>query len=75
MPSLRSVLSSGTFWIVAVTHSGGSMVCTSVRILGTYFRDTSDGAISENQAEGVSVFVSMGMLVVLGLPLDWGWLL
>ncbi len=65
LPSLRSVLSNGTFWVVAIAHSGGSMVCSSIRILGTYFHDTSYGAISENQAGVVTLFLSVGVLVGL----------
>lgn len=65
LPSLRSVLSNITFWIVAIAHSGGLMVCSSIRILGTYFRDTSYGAISENQAGLVTLFLSVGVLVGL----------
>lgn len=65
VPSLRSVLSNGTFWVVAIAHSGGLMVCSSVRILGTYFRDTSYGAISENEAGAVTIFLSIGVLVGL----------
>ena len=42
-PSLRHVLKSGTFWIVAVAHTGSSMIRTSERILGSYFHDTSMG--------------------------------
>jgi hypothetical protein len=67
VPSLRSVLSNGTFWVVAIAHSGGLMVCSSVRILGTYFRDTSNGAISENEAGAVTIFLSIGVLVGLAL--------
>ena len=67
VPSLRSLLSNGTFWVVAVAHSGGLMVCTSLRILGTYFRDTSNGAISENAAGAVTIFLSVGILVGLAL--------
>ena len=62
LPSLRSVLSNGTFWVVAIAHSGGSMVVNSFRILGTYFRDTSYGVISENQAGLVTLFLSVGIL-------------
>jgi hypothetical protein len=67
VPSLRSVLSNGTFWVVAIAHSGGLMVCSSVRILGTYFRDTSNGAVSENEAGAVTIFLSIGVLVGLAL--------
>lgn len=65
LPSLRSVLSNATFWVVAIAHSGGLMVCSSIRILGTYFRDTSHGVISENQAGLVTLFLSTGLLVGL----------
>lgn len=67
LPSLRSVLSNGTFWVVAIAHSGGLMVCSSVRILGTYFRDTSYGTISENESGAVTMFLSVGILVGLAL--------
>ena len=50
-----------------MAHSGGSMVCTSIHILGTYFCDTSFGTISENQAGAVTVFLSVGILVGLGV--------
>jgi stromal membrane-associated protein len=67
VPSLRSVLSNGTFWFVALAHSGGVMVCTSVRILGTYFRDTSYGVVSENEAGAVTMFLSVGILFGLAI--------
>ena len=65
LPSLRSVLSNARFWVVAIAHSGGLMVCSSIRILGTYFRDTSYGTIPENQAGLVTLFLSTGTLVGL----------
>jgi sugar phosphate permease len=65
VPSLEHVLKSGVFWVVALAHTGSSMVRTSERILGTYFRDTSNGTLSENQAGGLSVFLSFG--TILGL--------
>ena len=65
LPSLRSVLSNARFWVVAIAHSGGLMVCSSIRILGTYFQDTSYGVISENQAGLVTLFLSIGVLVGL----------
>jgi hypothetical protein len=65
LPSLRSVLSSPIFWIVAIAHSGGLMVCSSIRILGTYFQDTSYGVISDDQAGIVSLFLSVGVVVGL----------
>eukprot|EP00557_Chaetoceros_sp_GSL56_P000789 CAMPEP_0176498812 /NCGR_PEP_ID=MMETSP0200_2-20121128/12553_1 /TAXON_ID=947934 /ORGANISM="Chaetoceros sp., Strain GSL56" /LENGTH=1286 /DNA_ID=CAMNT_0017897109 /DNA_START=159 /DNA_END=4019 /DNA_ORIENTATION=- len=67
VPSLRSVLSNGTFWFVALAHSGGVMVCTSVRILGTYFHDTSNGVVSENEAGAVTMFLSVGILFGLAI--------
>ena len=63
--SLRSLLSNGTFWVMAVAHSGGLMVCTSVRILGTYFRDTSNGTVTENESGAVTIFLSVGIFVGL----------
>jgi MFS family permease len=65
LPSLRHVLRSGTFWIVAFAHTGASMLRTSERILGTYLTDTSMGTLSENRAAGLAVFFSLG--TVLGL--------
>jgi len=62
VPSLRSVMFCGTLWVVAIAHSGGSMVASSVRILGTYFRDTSNGYIQETQAGVVTLFLSVGVL-------------
>jgi len=66
-PAIRSVLKSGTFWIVAIAHTGGSMVRSSDRILGTYFRDTSFGTLSENRAGGLAVFLSFGILIGLAV--------
>lgn len=67
LPSMRSVLSNGTFWIVALAHSGGLMVCSSVRILGTYFRDTSNGSISGNLAGFINISLSIGVLIGLAV--------
>lgn len=67
LPSLKRVLKSGTFWIVALAHTGSSMVRTSDRILGTYFYDTSNGQISESRAGGLVVYSILG--TVLGLVL------
>ncbi|GFH43657.1 hypothetical protein CTEN210_00130 [Chaetoceros tenuissimus] len=67
VPSVRSVLSNVTFWVVAIAHSGGLMVNSSVRILGTYFRDTSYGTISENEAGAVTMFLSVGVLFGLAV--------
>jgi MFS family permease len=67
IPSLDHVLKSGTFWIVALAHTGSSMVRTSERILGTYFRDTSMGTLSENRAGSLAVFAPLG--TILGLSI------
>jgi len=64
-PSLKHVLKSGTFWIVAVAHTGSSLVRTSDRILGTYLLDTSMGYLSESRAGGLSVCLSFS--TILGL--------
>jgi sugar phosphate permease len=67
VPSLRAVLKSGTFWIVAIAHTGSSMVRSSERILGIYFRDTSFDTLTENRAGGLVVFLSLG--TILGLAI------
>ena len=67
IPSLKHVLKSGTFWIVALAHTGSSMIRSSERILGTYFRDTSMGTLSENRAAGLAVFSSIG--TILGITI------
>ena len=41
IPSLRHILGSPTFWMVALAHTGACMVRTSERMLGTYFWQTS----------------------------------
>eukprot|EP00429_Kryptoperidinium_foliaceum_P015630 CAMPEP_0176034312 /NCGR_PEP_ID=MMETSP0120_2-20121206/16959_1 /TAXON_ID=160619 /ORGANISM="Kryptoperidinium foliaceum, Strain CCMP 1326" /LENGTH=286 /DNA_ID=CAMNT_0017367651 /DNA_START=55 /DNA_END=916 /DNA_ORIENTATION=+ len=60
-------LRSGTFWIVALAHTGSSMIRTSERILTTYFHDTSEGFLSQDKASGLSIFASLG--TILGLAL------
>lgn len=67
VPSLRSVLTSGTFWIVSLAHAGGSMVRSSERILGTYIRDTSGGTISEDKAGSFTIFLSLGIFFGLAV--------
>jgi MFS family permease len=62
LPGFNHVLKSGTFWIVALAHTGSSMVRTSERILGTYFHDTSFGYLSDNQAGSLVVFLSLGTI-------------
>lgn len=84
LPSIRNVLCSGTFWLVALAHTGASMVRTSERILGTYLCDTSSnygngiggsggsgsGSLSQTRASGLAAFLSLGM--VAGLVLAGG---
>lgn len=41
MPSMRRILSSGTFWIVALAHTGANIVRTCDRILPGYFAATN----------------------------------
>jgi MFS family permease len=60
IPSLRHILSSGTFWIVTLSHTGTSMVRTSQRLLGSYFFITSDGTLSYEQAVSYSIWHSIG---------------
>ena len=67
VPALKAVLKSGTFWIVAIAHTGSSMVRTSELVLSTYFRDTSFGTLSEDRAGGLVVFLSFG--TILGLAI------
>ena len=62
LPSLRHVLTSGIFWIVALAHVGSSLVRTSERILGTYFHDTSMGTLSETRAGSFTVYLSFGTI-------------
>lgn len=65
VPSAQHVLRSGTFWIVALAHTGSSMVRTSERVLATYLSDTSNQTMSENQAASYAVFLSLGTVVGL----------
>ena len=61
-PSLKHVLKSPAFYIVAVAHTGSSAVRTSERILSTYYLDTSLNTLSENRAGGLAVFLSFGTI-------------
>lgn len=65
LPSIRAVLKSRVFWAVAIAHAGATMVKSSERILGTYFRDTSYGVVTESKAGAMTVFLSLGMLMGL----------
>mmetsp|Transcript_4791 Transcript_4791/g.10559 ORF Transcript_4791/g.10559 Transcript_4791/m.10559 type:complete len:848 (-) Transcript_4791:199-2742(-) len=62
LPSLRAILLSRVFWAVATAHAGATMVKSSERIMGTYFRDTSFGEVTESKAGAMTVFLSLGML-------------
>ena len=75
-PSLRHILQSGTFWIVALAHTGASMVRTSERVLGTYLFETSSsssltssfspsGKLAPDRASGLAVFQAVGMVAGL----------
>jgi MFS family permease len=61
-PSLKHVLKSPTFYIVALAHTGSCTVRTSERILGTYYKDTSLDTLSENRSGGLAVFLSFGTI-------------
>jgi sugar phosphate permease len=61
-PSLQHVLKSPAFYIVALAHTGSSVVRTSERVLATYYRDTSLGTLSENRAGGLAVVLSLGII-------------
>lgn len=65
LPSIRAILLSRVFWAVAMAHAGATMVKSSERILGTYFRDTSYGVATESKAGAMTVFLSLGMLAGL----------
>jgi len=67
LPSMRHVLGSSFFWLVAVAHSGSSMAKSSLRIVATYLADTNSSRndISHLNMAGLSVFLSVG--TVLGL--------
>lgn len=66
LPSFRHVLTSGTFWIIALAHTGSSLVLSSQRILGTYFHDTSLGYLPDAQT-GNSLVVFLPLGTILGL--------
>ena len=68
-PSLKHVLKSPAFYIVALAHTGSMAVRTSERILSTYYVDTSLHTLSESKASGMAVWLSVGLifgLVVAG---------
>jgi hypothetical protein len=65
LPSVRHIVGSGTFWLVALSHTGASMVRTSERLLGSYFWITSDGTLSYDRAASLAVWHSVGTIVGL----------
>lgn len=65
LPSIQHVLCSGTFWLVALAHTGASIIRSSERILGAYLYETSDGSLSSSRSAGLAVFLSVG--IVAGL--------
>jgi len=69
-PSIKEVLSNGTFWIVSFAHTGGSIIRSSERILATYYHDTTHYHQSNNtditsnmnqSTSGLVVFLSFGL--------------
>lgn len=62
VPSIKHVLKSPVFYIVALAHTGSSAVRTSERVLGSYYMDTSMGTLSENRAGGLAVFLTFGTI-------------
>jgi MFS family permease len=65
VPSVKRLLQSGTFWSVALAHTGSSVIRSSERILGTYLADTSNGTLAEARAAGMAVCLSVGTFVGL----------
>jgi len=64
-PSVQHIVRSATFWIVAVAHTGSSVVRTSDRVLGTYFAATNAEELTSDQAASLAVWHSVG--TVFGL--------
>jgi hypothetical protein len=69
LPSLRTILSSGTFWTVSLAHTGGSIVRSSERLLGTFFENTSDGTVSKLESGEYPVVMAFGLITGLMI---WG---
>jgi MFS family permease len=64
---LRQVLSSMTFWIVAIAHAGDATIGTSQRVLGRYYFDSSGGTLPESKASGLAIVLPFG--AILGLAI------
>jgi hypothetical protein len=58
--SLREVLSSKLFWLLAFAQSGNGLVRTSERILGGYFSETA--GVDDDKAGGLTAVLSGGLL-------------
>jgi MFS family permease len=68
LPSLRHILTSWTFWVVALSHTGSSLISSSQRILGTYFYDTSLGYLPDAQSAGsLVIFLPLGTIFGLAI--------
>lgn len=68
-PSVRHIVRSPTFWLVAIAHTGASTIRTSERVLGTYFYATnsnsSSNGLSHERAASLAVFHSVGTVAGL----------
>ncbi|GMI45278.1 hypothetical protein TrCOL_g13310 [Triparma columacea] len=60
LDSLREVLSSKLFWLIAFAQSGNSLVRTSERILGGFFSETA--GVDDDKAGGLTAVLSGGLL-------------
>jgi MFS family permease len=57
IPSLRHILLSPVFWLIAAAHTGCAMVRTSDRVLSSYLADTRSSTIT-GAIDGDRAFVS-----------------
>ena len=64
-PSVRRVLHSGQFWVIAIAHTGSLLVRTSDRILGAYLAATS-GDIIASRGSALLSFGTVSGLIVAG---------
>lgn len=63
-PSVKHIVGSGTFWIVAVAHTGASLVRTSERVLGSFFFATTS-SLTYERAASLAVWHSVGTVAGL----------
>ncbi|KAL7576408.1 hypothetical protein ACA910_018213 [Epithemia clementina (nom. ined.)] len=54
-PSMKHVLGSSVFWLVAVAHSGASMAKSSVLVVGTYLADTNKKGVQDGDTFNNSI--------------------